>query len=184
MYEIRWHGRGGQGVVTASEILATSVLKENKYIQSFPEFGPERMGAPVKAFTRINDEPINIHSQVYTPDAVVVLDSTLLETVNVCDGLKDNGILIVNTTRDKKDIQETLNYSGKIYTVDGTGIALETIGKPIANVCCVGALARVTGIVKKENLIETVREMLGAKFSHKIVDGNIHAGERGYEEVK
>ena len=184
MYEIRWHGRGGQGVVTASEILASAALKENKYIQSFPDFGPERMGAPVKAFTRIDDKTINIHSQIYEPDAVVVLDPTLLGIVNVSEGLKKNGVLIVNTKESKEEIRKKTGFPGKIFVVDATGIALETIGKPLANVCSIGALSKVSGVVKKENIIKTVHEIMSMKFPEKIVKGNVDAANRGFDEVK
>ena len=184
MYEIRWHGRGGQGVVTASEILASAALKENKYIQSFPDFGPERMGAPVKAFTRIDDKPINIHSQVYEPDAVVVLDPTLLETVNMAEGLKKDGILIVNSKESKEEVRKKTGFPGKIFVIDATKIALETIGKPLANICSVGALSKISGVVKKENIIKTVQEIMSMKFSEKIVKGNIDSANRGFDEVK
>jgi len=184
MMEIRWHGRGGQGAVTASEILASAALKENKYIQSFPDFGPERMGAPVKAYTRVDDKPIDIHSQIYEPDVVVVLDPTLLETVNVSEGLKKDGILLVNTKLSKEEIRKKTDFLGKIFVVDATKIALETIGRPLANICGVGALSKVTNVVKKENIISTVKEVLGMKFPEKIVKGNIDAANRGFDEVK
>jgi pyruvate ferredoxin oxidoreductase gamma subunit len=183
MIEIRWHGRGGQGVVTASEILASTAMKEDKYIQSFPDFGPERMGAPVRAYTRIDDNPIDLHSQIYEPDIVVVLDPTLLETVNVTEGLKKNGILLINTKSSKDDIKKKVDFRGKIYVLDATTIALETIGRPIANICVVGALSKISDIVKKENIIETIKEVMGEKFSEKVVQGNINAATRGYDEV-
>lgn len=183
MYEIRWHGRGGQGVVTASEILASAALKENKYIQSFPDFGPERMGAPVKAFTRIDEKPINIHSQIYEPDAVVVLDPTLLGMVNVSEGLKKDGVLVVNTKESKEEIKKKTSFPGKIFVVDATGIALETIGKPLANICGIGALSKVSGVVKKENIIKTVQEIMCMKFPEKIVKDNVDAANRGFDEV-
>jgi pyruvate ferredoxin oxidoreductase gamma subunit len=184
MYEIRWHGRGGQGVVTASELLAFAAIKEGKYFQSFPDFGPERMGAPVKAFTRIDDKPINIHSQIYEPDAAVVLDPTLLVTVNVSEGLDKDGILLVNSVLSKEEIRNKTNFNGKIFVIDATKIALETIGRPIANVCVVGALSKVSSFVKKENIIATIREIMGKKFSEKIVEGNVKAANRGFNEVK
>jgi len=183
MIEIRWHGRGGQGIVTASEILASTAMKEDKYIQSFPDFGPERMGAPVRAYTRIDEKPIDLHSQVYEPDIVVVLDPTLLETVNVAEGLNNNGILLINTKSSKDDIKKKVDFRGKIYVIDATTIALETIGRPIANICAVGALSKISNIVKKENIIETIKEVMGEKFSEKVVQGNINAATRGYDEV-
>ncbi|NVM44695.1 MAG: 2-oxoacid:acceptor oxidoreductase family protein [Candidatus Lokiarchaeota archaeon] len=184
MYEVRWHGRGGQGVVTASEILAYAALKEDQYLQSFPDFGPERMGAPVKAYTRIDNKPITIHSQVYEPDAVIVLDPTLLEQINVAEGLKRDGILIVNTNLSKEKIREITKFQGKIFVINATKIALETIGKPLANVCGVAALSKISGIIQKENIIATIREVLGKKFSDKIIKGNIDAVNRAYIEVE
>ena len=171
MYEVRWHGRGGQGVVTASEILAHTAMKEGKYLQSFPDFGPERMGAPVKAYTRIDNKPITVHSQVYEPNAVIVLDSTLLEQINVAEGLKRDGLLIVNTNLSKEKIKEITNFQGKIFVIDATKIALETIGKPLVNVCGVAALSKITGIIQKENILATIRDVLGIKFSDKIPTG-------------
>lgn len=183
MFEIRWHGRGGQGAITASEILALSALKENKFFQSYPDFGPERMGAPVKAYTRIDDKPIDIHSQIYEPDAVVVLDPTLLETVNVTEGLKKNGILIVNTKETKEQIKKKTKFAGKIFIFDGTKIALETIGRPLANISGVGALLKVSGIITKKNLIDSIKENMSKKFSDKVVKGNVDAAIRGFDEV-
>lgn len=183
MIEVRWHGRGGQGIVTASEILASTAMKEDKYIQSFPDFGPERMGAPVRAYTRIDERPIDLHSAVYEPDIVVVLDPTLLDTVNVSEGLKKNGILLVNTNLPKDDIKKKVQFTGKIFTVDATKIALETIGRPIANICAVAALSKVSGIVAKEKIIETIKDTMGEKFSQKVVQGNVDAALRGYDEV-
>ncbi len=181
--EVRWHGRGGQGVVTASEALASSALKEDKYIQSFPEFGPERMGAPIKAFTRISDGRIDIHSQVYDPDVVVVLDPTLLESVPVAEGLHDDGILLVNTELSEDEVRKKTGFNGKIYVLNATKIANETIGRPIANTPCLGAVAKVTGLVKKENIIEQIKKIFGEKLSEKALQGNIDAINRAYEEV-
>ncbi|MFX0134065.1 MAG: 2-oxoacid:acceptor oxidoreductase family protein [Candidatus Hodarchaeota archaeon] len=183
MYEIRWHGRGGQGVITASEILASTALKEDKFFQSFPDFGPERMGAPVKAYTRIDDKPINIHSQIYEPDIVIVLDPSLLETINVAEGLKADCKLIVNSKLSKEEIRKKTKFDGNIFVIDATKIAVETIGKPIANICSVGALLKITGIVKKENLVNTIKEVLGTKLSDKMIKGNIDAAIRGFNEV-
>ena len=183
MFEVRWHGRGGYGIVTASEILAFTALKENKYFQSFPDFGPERMGAPVRAYTRIDDKPIDLHSQIYEPDAVVVLDDTLIETINVSEGLKKNGVLIVNTKLSKNEIKKKTNFTGKLFVFNGNKIAMETIGRPLANICGVGALAKVSGIVKEGNLLATINENMSKKFNEKVVKGNINAAKRGYDEV-
>jgi len=183
MYEVRWHGRGGHGVVTASDILALAALQENKFFQSFPDFGPERMGAPIKAYTRIDDASIAIHSQIYEPDAVVVLDQSLLETEKVSDGLKEDGIFIINSHLSKEEIRKKFNFSGKIFVVDATKIAFETIKKPITNTCGVGALTKVSGIVKIENVITAISEVLGKKLSEKQIKGNIEAAYRGLNEV-
>lgn len=183
MFEVIWQGRGGQGIVTASEILAFSVLKEDKYFQSFPDFGPERMGAPIKAYTRIDVKPINIHSQIYDPDVVVVLDDSLLDSINVVAGLNNKGILIVNTAKPKEEIRKKTKFEGKIFIIDGNKIALDTIGRPIANICIVGALSKVSGIIKLENLIETIKDIFGKKFTEKTIEGNIASAKRGYNEV-
>ena len=127
--EIRWHGRGGQGVVTANEILAGAALKEGKYIKAFPEFGPERMGAPIRAFARISDEPMMVHSQVYFPDVVLVIDPTLLKAVNVLDGLKEGGVVIANFPECKSKMAQVIGRTENIYAVNATKIALEEIGK-------------------------------------------------------
>lgn len=181
--EVRWHGRGGQGVVTASELLAGAALAEGKYIQAFPEFGPERMGAPIRAFTRIADGPIEIHSHVYTPDVVVVLDPTLLGNPMITEGLSDEGKLIVNYSGTVDEVRKITKFMGRIYVVDATKIAVETIGRPIANTCCVGALVKVTGLVNLEGVGNQIREALEAKIGAKATDANIQALKRAHEEV-
>ena len=149
MMEFRWHGRGGQGAWTASELLARTALDEGKYIQSFPEFGPERMGAPVTAFTRISLEPIRLHCAIYEPDVVVVLDNTLLKTVPVTAGLKsDDNILIINSLEEPSVLKERLKVTkGQVWTVPATEIALRILGAPITNTALLGCVARSTGIV-------------------------------------
>lgn len=181
--EVRWHGRGGQGVVTASELLAGAALAEGKHLQSFPEFGPERMGAPIRAFTRISDEPIEIHSHVYTPDVVVVLDPTLLGNPMITEGLSDEGKLIVNYAGTADEVRKLTKFMGRIYVVDATKIATETIGKPIANTCCVGAFVKVTSLVGLDQVEAQIREMLQAKIGDKATNANIQALKRAYEEV-
>ena len=184
MFEVIWHGRGGQGIVTASEILAFSVLKEGKYFQSFPDFGPERMGAPIKAYTRIDNKPINIHSQIYEPNAAIVLDDSLLDSVNVAAGLNKDGILLVNTAKSKDEVRKKAKFRGKLFIIDANKIAIETIGRPIANICAVGSLSKVSGIIKLENIIETVKDIFGKKFSEKVIKGNVESAKRGYDEVR
>jgi 2-oxoacid:acceptor oxidoreductase gamma subunit (pyruvate/2-ketoisovalerate family) len=157
--EIRIHGRGGQGGVTAAELLAKAAFKEGKWVQAFPFFGAERRGAPVKAFMRISDKPILIRSQIYNPDYVIVLDHTLLNVVNITEGIKKNGILIINTMKKPHQI----NINGyRVATVDATKIALElkllVAGLPVLNTPILGAFARATGEVKLESVVEAIRE--------------------------
>jgi pyruvate ferredoxin oxidoreductase gamma subunit len=147
--EFRWHGRGGQGAWTASEILARAAIAEGKYIQSFPEFGPERMGAPVTAFTRISNEPIQIHCAVYNPDVVAVLDPTLMRTVKVADGLnRESGNIIVNSKDSPAEVEKILNaVKVKVWTVPATEISIKILGRPITNTAMLGAVARVTNVL-------------------------------------
>jgi len=183
--EVRWHARAGQGAKTAALLLAGAALKEDKYIQGFPEYGPEREGAPIKAFTRISDVPILIHCDVANPDAVVVLDSTLLEAANVTEGLPEEGVLLVNTDEEPKKIRDLLKLNhGKVYTVDATGISLEILGKNLPNMPMLGALIKTVPVLSLDTVLKGVREKFGKKFSSKIIDGNISAIKRAYEEVK
>ena len=180
--EIRWHGRGGQGAWTASELLARAAIAEGKFIQSFPEFGPERMGAPVTAFTRISTEPIRLHCAVYNPDVVAVLDSTLLKTVNVADGLaQDGGDIIVNTKEKPSEIRKLLNTEkGKLWTVPATETSIRILGMPITNTAMLGAVAHVTGIVR----LETVEKMIKARFRPDIAEKNFAVAKESFQEVK
>lgn len=186
LIEVRWHGRGGQGAVTASKLLATSALAEDKYIQAFPEYGPERMGAPIQSFTRISETPIKIHCHVTNPDIVVVLDPTLLKAVDVTEGLTEDGVLIINTEESAAEVRKKLNLnnSGKIYTVDASKIAQETLGKPLPNTPLIGALIKVTGLLALNNVLADIEDKFKKKFSSKIVEGNINAIKRAYQEVK
>jgi len=183
LLEIRWHGRGGQGVVTASELIAEAAILEGNFIQAFPEFGPERMGAPIKAFTRVSDEPIKIHSQVYTPDIVMVLDPTLIGQVNVTDGLSDEGILMVNTPMSAEEVKKVLGFNGKIYAVNATKIAMDNIGRPVANTSCAGALVKVSKLVELDNLLKVTEEKFGEKLPEKAIIANKEAIKAAYEEV-
>ena len=183
--EVRWHGRGGQGAVTASMLLATSALAEDKYIQAFPEYGPERMGAPIQSFTRISDEPIKIHCHVTSPDMVVVLDPTLIGTVDIVEGLPEEGLIIVNTKEDPVQIRKKLGLKGrKIFTLDASKLALEEIGRPLPNTPMIGALIKATGLLKLENVINGIKEQFSDRFSQNVIDGNVRAIERAYQEVK
>ena len=181
LLEVRWHGRGGQGAWTASELLARAAIYEGKYIQSFPEFGPERMGAPVAAFTRISNEPIQIHCAVYNPDVVAVLDQTLLKTVPVTRGLNEGGTIIINSKENPADMRKMLNTDkGKIWTVSATEIAVRILGRPITNTAMLGAVARITGIVNLENIEKVVKE----RFRQNIAEKNVAVVKEAYEEVK
>ncbi|GAF85008.1 unnamed protein product [marine sediment metagenome] len=185
MTEIRWHGRGGQGAKTAATLIAQLAIQEGKFSQGFPEYGPERMGAPIRGYTRISDGQIRVHSPITRPDISVVLDPTLLETVNVCEGLTENGIVIVNTTDSPKELKKRLGLKdGRVFTIDATRISIEEIGKPIPNTPMMGALIKATGILKIETVISGIEKKFGKKFGEKVVQGNINAIKRGYEEVK
>lgn len=185
MLEIRWHGRGGQGAVTASKVLADSALAEGKQIQAFPEYGSERQGAPIKAFTRISDKPITVHSQVTNPDMVVVLDPTLLAIVDVTEGLAEDGKLVVNTTMTPAELRNKLKVkSRKLYTIDATGIALKNLGKAIPNTPMIGALVKATGILGIDGVTQDFRHKFAKKFREDIIKGNIDAIMEAYNEVK
>jgi len=185
--EIRWHGRGGQGAKTAALLFGEAALGEGKFIQAFPEYGPERMGAPVQSFNRISDEPITLHCNVTEPSVVVVLDPTLLETVNVIQGLPADGVLIVNTSQSPQEIREQLHLNGqKVYTVDASSISKETIGRDIPNTPMLGALVKVTGLLDFDSMLENTRKRMEKKFRTRpeVVEGNVQAIRRAYEEVQ
>ena len=187
MFEIRWHGRGGQGAKTAALLFGDAAVSTGKYIQAFPEYGPERMGAPVASFNRISSKPIRIHSGITNPDVVVVLDVSLIEQINVLEGLEpEKGILIVNTSETPEEIKKKLNFNGKVYTVDATKISIETIGRDIPNTPMMGALVKVTGLIDINELLQDTRKKLEVKFRHKpeVIEGNLKAIERAYNEVK
>ena len=179
MLEIRWHGRGGQGAVTSVEMLAQAAIGEGKYAQGFPSFGPERKGAPVAAFNRVDEKQIKVRSHIYNPDVVVVLDASLVSLANVTDGLKEDGILVVNTTKSPEELRKETNFKGTIATVDATRIAWDELGVPITNTTMLGALIKVLKIVK----LDSVREPLEHRFG-RIAQKNIAALKRAYEEVK
>ena len=179
MIEVRWHGRGGQGAVTSVELLALAAIGEGKYAQGFPSFGPERRGAPVAAFNRVDDHHVKIRSQIYNPDVVVVLDESLMGMVNVADGLKPEGILIVNTAKTAKEIAEITKFKGKIATVDGSSIAWKELGVPITNTTMLGALIKCTNVVK----LDSVKGPVDHRFG-RIANKNLAAMKRAYDEVK
>ena len=185
LIEVRFHGRGGQGAKTAAQLLAETALSRGMHIQAFPEYGPERSGAPMKAFTRISDEPINLHCGVTSPDVVVVIDPTIMETVDVADGLGDKGILIVNTDKKPEVIRQKAKFKkGKVFAVNATQISLDTLGRPMPNTPMLGALVKATGLIKMKDLEENLKKRFMKKIGEKGVKGNIDAIERAYKEVQ
>ncbi|MCL2526204.1 MAG: 2-oxoacid:acceptor oxidoreductase family protein [Coriobacteriia bacterium] len=185
MTEIRWHARAGQGAVTAANLVAESALAEGRYFQAMPEFGPERMGAPLKAFTRLSDDPIEVSNNVEFPHIIVVLDDTLIGVVDVCEGLCEDGTVIVNTTKSSAEIREVLQVadSVRVATIPATEIALETIKRNIPNTPIVGALAKVTGVVALDSVLSQLELSFGRKFSQALIDANLDSVRRAYEEV-
>jgi pyruvate ferredoxin oxidoreductase gamma subunit len=180
LIEIRWHGRGGQGIVSVSRLLADAALSEKKHVQSFPEFGPERSGAPVRGFTRISDEPITIHSQIYSPNIVVVVDPTLLGNSNVTSGLPENGTVIANSERTPEELKKTLSITNAhVYSVNARRIALDVLGRPIYNTAMLGALIKVAPITSFESIANVVK----TRFPGPLGDKNVEAVRRAREEV-
>ncbi|MDR0978095.1 MAG: 2-oxoacid:acceptor oxidoreductase family protein [Endomicrobium sp.] len=187
MIEVRWHGRGGQGAKTAALLFAEAVLATGKYIQAFPEYGPERMGAPVQSFNRISEEPITIHSGVTNPDYVVILDPSLMDSVPVTDGIAPSGKVIVNTSFSAVETAQKLGLnSDQVYVVNASKIARETIGRDIPNTPMLGALVKVIGTLDINGVLEDTKGKLTAKFRHKpeVIDGNLLSIKRAFDEVK
>ena len=185
MLEVRWHGRGGQGAKTAAQFLAEAALELGKHIQAFPEYGPERAGAPIRAYTRIDDNPINIHSGVTNPEVVVVVDPTLLESIDVTEGLGEDGVLLVNTPLEPKLIREKLNFKkGKVATVDATKISLDTLGIPMPNTPMLGAVEKTIGLVTIDLIIKKVKDKFLKKIGEEKTAANIDGIKRAYEETK
>ena len=186
LIEIRWHGRGGQGAKTASLLLADAAFNTGKYIQGFPEYGPERMGAPITAYNRISDKPITIHSNIYEPDYVVVVDDTLLETVPVTSGLKNTGAIVINTTKNAEEIKGLLKgYEGKVYKIDARKVSEETLGRYFPNTPMLAAIVKVTGIMSDEAFLEDMKGSFKHKFAKKpeVIEGNMKALELALKEV-
>ena len=186
LIEIRWHGRGGQGAKTASLLLADAAFNTGKYIQGFPEYGPERMGAPITAYNRISNTPIRIHSNIYEPDYVVVVDDSLLEAVDVTAGLKPDGAIVINTTKSGKELKTLLNgYSGDVYTIDARKISLETLGKYFPNTPMLAAIVKVSGVIDEKDFLADMEGSFKHKFAKKpeVIDGNMRALEMALKEV-
>jgi len=187
MVEIRWHGRGGQGAKTASLLLADAAFNTGKYVQGFPEYGPERMGAPITAFNRISEERCSIHSNIYEPDYVVVVDPTLLTAVAVTSGLKKDGAIIINSKKSPEELRPLLEgYEGKVCTVDADTISQEELGRIFPNIPMLGAVVKVSGVIPEETLIADMEESFRHKFASKlnVVEGNMKALKRSMGEVK
>ena len=183
--EIRWHGRGGQGAVTAAKMVAELALGQNKYFQAFPEYGPERSGAPIVAFTRVSDEPIQIYAGIKHPQIVVVLDPSLLGIVDVTKGAPADAIVLVNSEMSPADLRKQYHLEGfHYYTIAATRIAVETIKRAIPNTPMVGALTRITGLFPIDEVVAFLRADFGKKFPPKVVEGNINALTRSFEEVQ
>ena len=186
LIEIRWHGRGGQGAKTASLLLADAAFNTGKFIQGFPEYGPERMGAPITAYNRISDTPITIHSNIYEPDYVVVVDDSLLEAVDVTAGLKPDGAIVINTTKNGNELKPLLNgYTGDVYTIDARKISLETLGKYFPNTPMLAAIVKVSGVIEEKDFLADMEGSFKHKFAKKpeVIDGNMKALEMALKEV-
>lgn len=187
LVEIRWHGRGGQGAKTASLLLADAAFNTGKFIQGFPEYGPERMGAPITAYNRISSKPITIHSNIYEPNYVVVVDDSLLESVDVTAGLKSDGAVIINTTKGADELKKFLNgFSGDVYTIDARKISLETLGKYFPNTPMLAAIVKVSNIMSEEDFLKDMEGSFKHKFAKKpeVIAGNMRAIELSLSSVK
>lgn len=186
MIEIRWHGRGGQGAKTAALLLADAAFTAGLHVQGFPEYGPERMGAPITAYNRLNDKPIRIHSNIYEPDMVVVVDETLIGAVDVTAGLKADGKIVVNTSRSAKDVREEFKeFSGEIIAVDAAGISIKNLGKNLPNTPLLSVVAKLTEIMTEDEFIKKMEESLSAKFASKpeVIEGNMNALKEAWQSA-
>lgn len=184
--EIRWHGRGGQGAKTAALLLADVAFQAGKHVQGFPEYGPERMGAPITAYDRISDNPIRVHSNIYEPDYVAVVDDTLLHSVNVTAGLKKEGGILVNTQKKAEEILPLLNgYEGKVYILDAHKVSMETLGKYFPNTPMLAAMVKISGVMEIDEFLREMKVSLEHKFARKpeVLDGNMKALELALQEV-
>ncbi len=187
LIEIRWHGRGGQGAKTASLLLADAAFNTGKYIQGFPEYGPERMGAPITAYNRISDKPITIHSNIYEPDYVVVVDDTLLDTVPVTAGLKSTGAIVINTTKNAEEIKKLLKgYEGKVYKIDARKISEEALGRYFPNTPMLAAIVKASKVMSDEELLNDMKGSFKHKFAKKpeVIEGNMKALEMALNSVE
>lgn len=187
MLEIRWHGRGGQGAKTASLLLAEAAFDTGKYVQGFPEYGPERMGAPITAYNRISDNPITVHSNIYEPDYVVIVDETLLDVVDVAAGAKETGAIIINSSKNPEAFTDKLKgYKGKIYTIDAREISMKTLGRYFPNTPMLAAIVKVANILDEETFINAMDKSFNHKFKTKpaVIAPNMEAVKLALKEVK
>lgn len=180
MIEIRFHGRGGQGAVTSAELIALAAIDNGKYAQSMPSFGPERRGAPVQAFLRVSEEPIRVRAEVTRPNIVVVLDDSLIQVLDVTHGLKEGGLVVLNTKHSEKEIRDAMKYKGRLATVDALKIALETLKVPITNTTMLGGLIKASSLLPLESVIPQIER----RFNPKLAERNIAAMKRSFEETK
>ena len=185
MIEIRWHGRGGQGAKTAAQLVAQAALEEGGFSQGFPEYGPERMGAPIRGFTRVSDAEIRLHCAIERPGVVVILDDTLLPMPAVTEGVDDDTIFVVNTTMPFSEVARSLrDAGGRVYCVDATSISIDELGRPMPNMPMVGALIKATKCISISVLKEDVERRFLSKFGRQVVDGNLRAIDRAYKETQ
>lgn len=185
--EFRWHGRGGQGAKTAALLLADVAFKTGKYVQGFPEYGPERMGAPITAYNRIGDSEIRVHSNIYHPNFVVVVDEGLLESVDVAKGIKDGGAVVVNSSRSPEEVRnEIRNFDGKVYTIDAKKVSVSCLGKYFPNTPMLAAAVKISGVMEKDEFLREMEASFMHKFASKpeVIEGNMNALKMAFEEVK
>lgn len=185
--EFRWHGRGGQGAKTAALLLADVAFKTGKYVQGFPEYGPERMGAPITAYNRIGDSEIRVHSNIYHPNFVVVVDEGLLESVDVAKGIKDGGAVVVNSSRSPEEVRnEIRDFDGKVYTIDAKKVSVTCLGKYFPNTPMLAAAVKISGVMEKDEFLREMEASFMHKFASKpeVIEGNMNALKMAFEEVK
>ena len=185
--EIRWHGRGGQGAKTAALLLADVAFQTGRHVQGFPEYGPERMGAPITAYNRISSDEIRVHSNIYDPDFVVVVDESLLDSVDVTNGLKKEGAIVINTDKPKEEIIPKLNgYEGSVYVIDARKVSIAALGKYFPNTPMLAAIVKVSGIMEEESFLAEMESSFKHKFASKpeVIDGNMNALKMAFDEVK
>jgi pyruvate ferredoxin oxidoreductase gamma subunit len=183
--EIRWHARAGQGAVTAAKVLAEASMAEGANVQAFPDYGPERMGAPLRAYNRISKKPLTMHCPVTNPSVVIVVDSSLVDSLDVTEGAADDAVFVINTDLSPDEMAKKLGRpADKVFTVDATQISIDCLGRPIPNTPLLGALIRATGLVKLDTMVSGLAKTLGKKFPEKIIKGNTESVERAYKEVK